>query len=139
MPPPVTISSAPLSPPLLTPTLLPDASVEDYEKAIEVERKKHEKILAAKQRMLAEYEKIQRACDEAQLAFEQFPGEEFEQPSSPAHSTTKEDQLQVPSSSDPSTSSKPPRMRSRSSLNAEAPEFIPSFFREGKTDKSSSA
>lgn len=67
--------------------------MEDYEKAIEVERKKHEKILAAKQRMLAEYEKIQRACDEAQLAFEQFPGEEFEQPSSPAHSTTKEDQV----------------------------------------------
>ncbi|KAK0654479.1 hypothetical protein DIS24_g5169 [Lasiodiplodia hormozganensis] len=138
MPPPVNISSAPLSPPLLTPTLLPDASVEDYEKAIEVERKKHEKILAAKQRMLAEYEKIQRACDEAQLAFEQFPGEEeFEQARSPAHSTTKEDH-QAPSSSDPSTSSKPPRMRSRSSLNAEAPEFIPSFFRDEKTDKSSS-
>lgn len=68
--------------------------MEDYEKAIEVERKKHQKILAAKQRMLAEYEKIQRACDEAQMAFEQFPGEEFEQASSShADSTTKEDQV----------------------------------------------
>lgn len=68
--------------------------MEDYEKAIEVERKKHQKILAAKQRMLAEYEEIQRACDEAQMAFEQLPGEEFEQASSShADSTTKEDQV----------------------------------------------
>ncbi|KAL1631331.1 hypothetical protein SLS54_000090 [Diplodia seriata] len=141
MPAPIDTTSAPLSPPLLTPNLPPDASVEDYEKAIEVERKKYEKMLEAKQKMLARYDWAQAACAEAQTALEQQPSVEHSQSAGvqgqqgQAETPVKgQNQLQTPDS----TPSKPAHKRVRSSLNAEAPEFVPRFMSSDADSKFSS-
>ncbi|KAL1639967.1 hypothetical protein SLS58_007393 [Diplodia intermedia] len=145
MPAPIDATSAPLSPPLLTPNLPPDASVEDYEKAIEVERKKYEKMLEAKQKMLARYDWAQAACAEAQTALEQQPSGEHNQSAGvqgqqgQAETPVKgQNQLETPESSNNSTPSKPAHKRGRSSLNAEAPEFVPRFMNSDADDKFSS-
>ncbi|KKY23656.1 hypothetical protein UCDDS831_g02877 [Diplodia seriata] len=131
MPAPIDATSAPLS---------------DYEKAIEVERKKYEKMLEAKQKMLARYDWAQAACAEAQTALEQQqPSGEHNQSAGvqgqqgQAETPGKgQNQLETPESSNNSTPSKPAHKRVRSSLNAEAPEFVPRFMNADADDKFSS-
>ncbi|OJD28862.1 uncharacterized protein BKCO1_1070002 [Diplodia corticola] len=149
MPAPIDAASAPPSPPLPTPSLPPDASVEDYEKAIEIERQKCDKIMEAKAQMMAKYDRAQEACDQAQLALEQHAASKQEEQKQDQQSQQDQQEQQAQtdtpadssnSSSTTTTPSKPTattsttgtitttHKRSRSNLNPEAPEFTPGYF-----------